>query len=313
MLFKIIVKDLRIENMKYLPILFVLFCVSCQKNDLKPLILMTDFGEKDGAVAAMRGVANGVSDKIQIFDLSHQITPYDVWEGAYRLHQTAPFWKSGSVFVCVIDPGVGTERRSIVLKTKENHFYVGPDNGLFTLVAENEGIEEIREIDLKKHRLPKSDSSYTFFGRDVFAFVGAKLASSKIGFEDVGDKLSSNSLQMIKYQKPVFENGKILGGIPILDIQYGNVWTNIDKATFANLNVKIGEKISVKFYQKDTLIKEIVVPYQNTFGEVKEGEDLCYFNSLMNLSFAVNMGNFSEKYSILSGFEWRIELQKVQK
>lgn len=274
---------------------------------------MTDFGEKDGAVAAMRGVANGVSNELQIFDLSHQITPYDIWEGAYRLFQTSPFWQNGSVFVCVVDPGVGTERKSIVLKTKANHYFVGPDNGLFTLVAEAEGIEQVREIDLKKHRLPKSDSSYTFFGRDVFAFTGAKLASGTINFEEVGEELLPSSLNLIKYQKPTFENGKILGGIPILDIQYGNVWTNIDKQTFAKLNVKIGEKLIAKFYKNDELISEVIVPYQNTFGEVKEGEDLCYFNSLMNLSFAVNMGDFSKKYSVLSGFEWKIDLQKLQK
>lgn len=296
-----------------LSVLIIFVLNSCDKSKQKPLVLMTDFGEKDGAVAAMRGVANGVSNELQIFDLSHQITPYNIWEGAYRLFQTSPFWQNGSVFVCVVDPGVGTERKSIVIKTKANHYFVGPDNGLFTLVAEAEGIEQIREIDLKKHRLPKSDSSYTFFGRDVFAFTGAKLASGTINFEEVGEELPPSSLNLIKYQKPTFENGKILGGIPILDIQYGNVWTNIDKQTFAKLNVKIGDKLIAKFYKNDELISEVIVPYQNTFGEVKEGEDLCYFNSLMILSFAVNMGDFSKKYSILSGFEWKIDLQKLQK
>ncbi|MCU0326471.1 MAG: S-adenosyl-l-methionine hydroxide adenosyltransferase family protein [Spirosomaceae bacterium] len=274
---------------------------------------MTDFGEKDGAVAAMRGVANGVSHNLQIYDLSHQITPYDIWEGAYRLFQTSPFWQEGSVFVCVIDPGVGTARKSIVLKTKANHFFVGPNNGLFTLIAEAEGIEQLREIDLKKHRLPKSDSSYTFFGRDVFVFTGAKLASGVINFDEVGIELPISSLNLIKYQKAMFEDGKILGGIPILDVQYGNVWTNIDKKTFKKLDVKVGDKLIAKFYKNNELVSEVIVPYQNTFGEVKVGEDLCYFNSLMNLSFAVNMGDFSKKYSVLSGFEWKIELQKLQK
>src|SRR5476649_1453648 len=116
------------------------------------LVLQADFGLKDGAVAAMRGVAVGVSPQIRLFDLSHENTPFDIWEAAYRLKQTAPFWPAGTVFVSVIDPGVGTERKSVVLKTKSGHLFVSPDNGTLTLIAEELGIEAVREIDETKNR-----------------------------------------------------------------------------------------------------------------------------------------------------------------
>lgn len=279
------------------------------KSQKSPLVLMTDFGVKDGAVAAMKGVALNLAPDLTIHDLTHEIPAYNIWEGAFRLQQTAPYWAAGTVFVCVVDPGVGTERKSIILKTKASHYFVGPDNGLLTLVAENEGIEEIREISAA-NRLPNSQNSYTFFGRDVFAYSGAKLASGIIEFKEVGEKVTDNQLIMLPYPKSKFENGIVSGGIPVLDIQYGNVWTNIDAKTLSNLHVKIGDRLSIKIFEKDKLIYQGPMSYQNTFGEVKEGENLCYMNSLLNLSLGINMGNFSEKHKVFSGIDWKIEVKK---
>lgn len=280
------------------------------KTQNSPLVLMTDFGVKDGAVAAMKGVALNLAPDLTIHDLTHEIPAYNIWEGAFRLQQTAPYWPTGTVFVCVVDPGVGTERKSIILKTKANHYYVGPDNGLFTLVAESEGVEEIREISAA-NRLPNSQNSYTFFGRDVFAYSGAKLASAGINFEEVGEKVVDNKLIMLEYSKPTFENGLISGGIPILDIQYGNVWTNIDQKITNQLGLKIGDKLSVKIFDGEKKVFEGQMPYVHTFGDVKEGENLCYMNSLLNLSFGINMDDFSKKYKVGSGTNWRVELRKL--
>jgi S-adenosylmethionine hydrolase len=231
---------------------------------------MTDFGVKDGAVAAMKGVALNLAPNLTIHDLTHEIPAYNIWEGAFRLQQTAPYWADGTVFVCVVDPGVGTKRKSIILKTKANHYYVGPDNGLFTLVAENEGIDEIREIS-EANRLPSSQNSYTFFGRDVFAYSGAKLASNKISFEEVGEKVDNNTLVKLDYPKPTFENGFISGGIPILDIQYGNVWTNINQKIMNQLGLKIGDKLLVKIFDGEIDIsKNIEKKDFQTVEEIKE-------------------------------------------
>src|SRR6188768_1375911 len=158
---------------------------SCSKDSSKKnaLVFQSDFGLKDGAVGAMKGVAFGVSDKLRIFDITHEIPPYNIWEASYRLDQTAAYWPVGTVFVSIIDPGVGSDRKSIVLKTKSGHYFVTPDNGTVTLVAAALGIESVREIDETKNRLKRSRSSYTFHGRDVYAYTGARLAAEVISFE----------------------------------------------------------------------------------------------------------------------------------
>ncbi|SKC15395.1 SAM hydrolase/SAM-dependent halogenase family protein [Dyadobacter psychrophilus] len=273
------------------------------------LVFQSDFGLKDGAVSAMKGVASGVSPDLRMYDLTHEIPAYNIWEGAYRLVQTAPYWPIGTVFVSVVDPGVGTERKSVVMKSKSGHYFVTPDNGTLTLVAEQLGIQELREIDEAVNRRKDSNESYTFHGRDVYAFTAARLAANVISFEQVGRKLE-NKVVSIPYQKAVFENGHVTGAIPILDIQYGNVWTNINKEVFNKLNIKIGEDIQVQVFNQDSKIYEGKVRYVNTFGEVKEGADVGYFNSLLNFSLGINMGSFSEKYKVLSGGEWRIVLTK---
>ncbi|MEO5958953.1 MAG: SAM-dependent chlorinase/fluorinase, partial [Opitutaceae bacterium] len=159
--------------MKKLLVALIIFGLGLARAEEHALVLQTDFGLKDGAVAAMRGVAVGVSARLSVHDLSHENTPFDIWEGAYRLRQAAPFWPAGTVFVSVIDPGVGTERKSIVAQTKSGHFFVTPDNGTLTLVAEALGIAAVRAIDETKHRRQGSERSYTFHGRDVYVYVGA--------------------------------------------------------------------------------------------------------------------------------------------
>ena len=209
-----------------------------------PLVLQTDFGVKDGAVAAMKGVAVGVSPTLAIYDLSHENTPYDVWEGAYRLKQTAPFWPAGTVFVSVIDPGVGTERKAVVLKTRSGHYFVGPDNGTWTLIAEDLGVEAVRQIDETRHRRAGSEKSYTFHGRDVFAYVGAKLAAGVITFEDVGPLLPP-TVQKLSYAKPRLEGRALIGAIPVETMRKANysVDRDADKRSPAEAAKALGAEI----------------------------------------------------------------------
>ncbi|MBC7747300.1 MAG: S-adenosyl-l-methionine hydroxide adenosyltransferase family protein [Methylotenera sp.] len=273
------------------------------------LVFQSDFGLKDGAVSAMKGVALGVSTDIKIFDLTHEIPAFNVWEAAYRLSQTAQYYPTGTVFVSVCDPGVGTSRHSVVLLTKSGHYFVTPDNGTLTLIAEQLGIQEIREIDEVKNRRKNSNESYTFHGRDVYAYTGARLAAKTIDFEQVGIKLPKEVVK-IAFQKPVFENGIIKGAIPILDIQYGNVWTNIDKKTFSKLEVKSGDLIKVQIFNGTEKVFEGQLPLVNTFGQAAIGNEVCYFNSLLNFALAVNQGSFSERYKVYSGADWSILISK---
>ncbi|RFM33715.1 DNA-directed RNA polymerase subunit delta [Chitinophaga silvisoli] len=273
----------------------------------KIIVYQTDFGLKDGAVAEMKGVALGVSSFLQLFDLTHEIPAYNIWEAAYRLQQTAPYWPTGTVFVSVVDPGVGSSRKSVVLKTKSGHFFVTPDNGTLTLVAKQLGIAAIREIDESRNRRQHSAESYTFHGRDVYSYTAARLASGMITFEQVGPKLA-DSVVRIPFQEPVYKNHVISGNIPVLDIQYGNIWTNIDGPTFNQLKLKTGDTMHVKIFHADTLIYTGNIPYVTTFSAVPDGAPLAYLNSLLNVSFALNMDNFSLRYHIYSGPDWKVAI-----
>ena len=275
------------------------------------LVLQTDFGLKDGAVAAMKGVAVGVELKLPIFDLSHENTPYDIWEAAYRLKQTAAFWPAGTVFVSVVDPGVGTDRASVVLQTKSGHFFVSPDNGTLTLVAEDLGIAGVRQIDESRHRRAGSDKSYTFHGRDVYVFVGAKLAAGAIQFDDVGPPRSAEVVRL-EYSRPVLSEGRISGGIPALDPNYGNVWTNIPESILADGGISLGDHVRVTIRRAGDLVYQRVIPYVPTFGAVPEGQPLLYLNSLLNVALALNQDSFAARHGIRAGADWSISLEPAQ-
>lgn len=289
----------------------VLFLASCteRKPATSVLVLQTDFGLKDGAVSAMKGVAISVEPSLKIFDLTHEIPAYNIWEAAYRLDQTAIYWPAGTVFVSVVDPGVGTSRKSVVLKTKSGHYFIGPDNGSFTLISQSLGIESIREIDSSKNRRQGSSKSYTFHGRDLYAFTGARLAAGKISYEEIGPALP-NSVIQLPYQIPAITNQTIKGTIPILDVQYGNLWTNIpDSMVFKN-DLNYGDSLLLKIFHHDSAVYEGKIFLARTFGEVPEGKPLAYINSLMNFSVAINQGSFSETFKIGSGPDWTIELKR---
>jgi len=289
--------------------LFLLLVYYGSRGQNKIVVFQSDFGLKDGAVSAMKGVAMDVSADLKLFDITHEIPAYDIWEAAYRLEQTVPYWPRGTVFVSVVDPGVGTSRKSVVLKTKTGQFIVTPDNGTLTLIALSQGIAEIRQIDETRNRRKNSQESYTFHGRDVYAYTGARLAAGLITFEQVGSKLPDQVVE-IPYQPALKEGIKLKGTIAILDIQYGNVWTNIGKELFDQLKVSYGDILRVEIYHNQKKLYSADMPYCQTFGAVNMGQPLAYLNSLLQLSFALNQDNFSKKYSISSGSDWRVEVWK---
>ncbi|MBN8855067.1 MAG: hypothetical protein BGO55_25340 [Sphingobacteriales bacterium 50-39] len=284
--------------------------VHLSQGQSKVVVYQTDFGLKDGAVSEMKGVAIGVSPDLKLFDLTHEIPAFNIWEAAYRLRQTVPYWPAGTVFVSVVDPGVGTERRSVVLKTRTGQFIVTPDNGTLTLVAETLGIAEIREIDENVNRRKGSQESYTFHGRDVYSYTGARLAAGVITFEQVGPLLPRQEVVSIPYQKAVLEGKVIKGTIPVLDVQYGNIWTNIPGDLFAQLKPAFGDQLHVKVLHQGKSVYEGDMPYSATFGAVAKGKPLVYLNSLLQLSFALNQGSFAAEHKISSGNDWSVEVSK---
>ncbi|MGE6167589.1 SAM hydrolase/SAM-dependent halogenase family protein [Aeromonas rivipollensis] len=274
------------------------------------LVFQTDFGLKDGAVSAMKGVAFGVDSTLPLHDLTHEIPAYNIWEASYRLYQTLQYWPAGTVFVSVVDPGVGTERKSVVLKTRSGHYIVSPDNGTLTLVAEHFGIEAVRRIDEKRNRLKGSEKSYTFHGRDVYAYTGARLASGAIGFEQVGPLLPAEVVT-IPYQPAVAEqDGTLKGTIPILDVQYGNVWTNIDDALLTKAGISKGDQACIRISEGEVVKFDGKAPYVSSFGDVPQGQPLVYLNSLLQVSVALNMDSFAARHQVQSGANWHVSLKK---
>ncbi|NQY01707.1 MAG: S-adenosyl-l-methionine hydroxide adenosyltransferase family protein [Halieaceae bacterium] len=271
------------------------------------LVFQSDFGLEEPAVASMKGVAYGVSPELNIFDNTHEIPVFNIWEAAYRLNQVANYWPADTVFVSVVDPGVGTNRKSVVLKTRNGQLFVTPDTGSLPLVAESLGIDAVREIDESKNRLKGSERSHTFHGRDVYAYTGARLAAGAISFEEVGPLLKPEVVS-ISYQKPEMTDKGIIGSIPILDAHFGNVWTNISADLFDTLRVSVGETVQVRIREGDKVLFEQRVEFVSSFGGVALGEPAIYVNDILNIGLALNQGNFAEQYSIQPGGQRVIEL-----
>ncbi|MCR2822925.1 SAM hydrolase/SAM-dependent halogenase family protein [Lederbergia panacisoli] len=277
------------------------------------LVIQTDFGLSDGAVSAMYGVATSVDPTLRIFDLTHDIPQYNIWEGSYRLYQTISYWPEGTVFVSVVDPGVGSDRRSVVAKTTENQYIVTPDNGTLTHIRDAIGIQEVRIIDETVNRLPKSGESYTFHGRDVYAYTGARLASGVISFEEVGPEVPVESVVTLTKFNPTIDESSVTGNIDILDIRFGNLWTNIDRTLFLQLAVEYGDNFEVTIQNDTRQVYKNIMTYGRSFADSHLGEPLIYVNSLDKLGIAINQGSFAKAYHIETGANWKIALRKVPK
>jgi S-adenosylmethionine hydrolase len=198
-----------------------------------------------------------------------------------------------------------------VLKTKTGHYFVTPDNGSLTLVAETMGIDAVREIDEAVNRLKGSEKSYTFHGRDVYAYTGARLAARVIDFQSVGTLLPAEVMSM-PYEKSHLDGKQLKGHIPILDVQYGNVWTNIEREKLVALGMSPGDSAQVTISENGNVIYDETIPYVKTFGEVNKGKAAIYINDLLNVAFAINQGDFAATFGVNSGPQWSVQMVKVQ-
>ena len=271
-----------------------------------PLVFQTDFGLVDGAVSAMYGVAYCVHPGLKIHDLTHDITPYNIWEASYRLIQTLEYWPENTVFVSVVDPGVGSDRKSVVARTNTGRYIVTPDNGTLTHVLRMEGICEVREIDEHINRLPRSSDSYTFHGRDVYAYTGARLASGIIDFEGVGPKLDVKGLNILPIVEPYLDGKAVHGTIDILDVRFGSLWTNIPRELFLKTGIQYGDRVSITIENETRTVYRNIILFAKSFADVYVGEALAYVNSLDCVAVAINQGSFARAYNIGTGNSWSI-------
>lgn len=279
----------------------------------KLLVFQSDFGLVDGAVATMYGVAHEVDENLKLYNLTHDITPYNISEASYRLFQSVEYWPKGTVFVSVVDPGVGSNRKSVVALTKDGHYIVTPDNGTLTHLKKYVGIVAVREIEESKHRRQNTEHSYTFHGRDVYAYTGAKLASGNIAFEEVGEELKVEDILELELGKVTKTEDSIKGSIDILDVRFGSLWTNITREDFLSMGFNIGEKVEVVIKNGTSLVYNNHVVYGRSFADVHISEQIIYVNSLYRMALAINQGNFAKAYSVGTGVHWTIEFRKINK
>ena len=278
----------------------------------KLLVFQSDFGLVDGAVAAMYGVAHEVQRDLRTYDLTHDIKPFNIWEASYRLFQALQYWPTDTVFVSVVDPGVGSARKSVVAKTERGQLIVTPDNGTLTHLKKFIGIAEMREIEESKHRLKDSEHSHTFHGRDVYAYTGAKLASETITFEEVGPALSVEDIVEVVLGETVRTETGIRGSIDILDVRFGSLWTNILREEFNEMGFEYGERIEVIIKNGPTMVYNNRITFGKSFADVYASEPIIYINSLYRVAVAINQGNFARAYNIGTGIHWTIEFRRIE-
>ena len=275
------------------------------------VVMQTDFG-KGIAVCTMQGVCTMVDKELRVFDCSHDINNFDTYQASISLDYIVDFWPTGTVFISVVDPGVGTSRRASVAKLKNGSYVVTPDNGSLTHLKERIGIEEIRMIDEKVNRLKNTEKCNIFHGRDLFAYCGARLASGIITFEEVGPAYDVNEIvthELVPYK---VEESVITGMIANADYHFGLICSNIPAEVFERENIRYGDYVHVTIQKKgqDAPAFEGKVPFCQSFGFVKEGEPLLMISESLHIQAALNCANMAEKYDLHAGSDWTMKIEK---
>ncbi len=254
---------------------------------MPPIGLITDLGWGDYYVGAMKGVILSINPEAKIVDISHQIPKHDVEKAAFVLCYAADTFPRNSVFIAVIDPGVGTERKCILLRTREKNFnFIGPDNGVFSFVADRFGVSEVREVSNSDFMLPGVSS--TFHGRDIMAPAGAHISLNP-KLSEVGPEIGG--FEKFDIETPCVENGVVSGQIINID-DFGNLITNIPSDLVYDL-AEFGDVLDVRIAGH-----EFFIPFVRTFGDVSKGEKLCYIGSIDTLEIAKNRGNLSYELDV---------------
>ena len=262
---------------------------------LPDIVLQTDFGLTTGFVASMYGVIRMVDQSLDVFDLNHEIRPFDMRQGSFLLRDTIPYWKGGTVFVSVVDPGVGTARRGCVAKLNNSSFVVTPDNGSLTAILD--WVVAVREIDESVNRLKGSDKANSFHGRDVFAYTAARLAGGIIDFEGVGPEYPVNEIVTFETTHGTVAPGRAEGEIAGCTKHFGGAGTNIDVDEFEKTGIVYGDMTHVTIVKNGETLFDRDVLYHKSFGFVPEGEPILYNGSTTpTIALSLNKRSFAEKF-----------------
>ena len=278
---------------------------------MKPAIVMqTDF-TKGMATCTMDGVICSIDPSLRTYDCCHTIKPYDTYAASISLYYVVDFWPAGTVFVSVVDPGVGTSRRACVAKLKNGCYVVTPDNGTLTHMKRYVGIEAVREIDETKNRLTTTREVSIFHGRDLFAYCAAKLASGIIDFEGVGPAYPVEEIVAHEMIQPKMENGVLSGMIETSARGFGLVNSNIPYQMLEEMGVHHGDKVECTVRRDGTEVYRTAMPYVPSFGHVAVGEPLVMISENKHLQIAKNLGDISTEYDIGTGPAWTLSFTKL--
>ena len=255
------------------------------------IVFMTDFGVVDDSVAICRGVMYSIMPEVRIVDLTHQVTPFSILDGARFLYGATPYYPAGTVFVVVVDPGVGSTRKAIVAKSKRGQYFVLPDNGVITLVEQRDGIEGVHEITNTDWMIGTKLSS-TFHGRDIFSPVGAHVARGD-DWTHVGPETPVKSLVRLELKAVRFDARGVSAEVIATDGPFGNLVTNLDGEDFLKLGYRHGQDVPIEVGGKEMKIK-----FVRTFSDVPLSQPLLYIDSRGHLGLAVNQGSFTAVYEV---------------
>jgi S-adenosylmethionine hydrolase len=253
------------------------------------IVFMTDFGVANDAVAICKAVMIGIAPDARIMDITHLVTPYQIGEASRMLEGVTPYYPAGTVFVIVVDPGVGTSRKAVIVKTKKGQYFVVPDNGLMTPIVDKDGLEGAREITNPAWMIGDKISS-TFHGRDIFSPAGAHLALGE-DWTQAGPPV--NELVRLNPPTATLDAKGITGEVIGLDDPFGSLITDISGDDFKKLGYTLDEKVTVKIANKS-----YTMPYVKTFSGVPIGQPLLYLDSRNRVGFAVNQRDFSKVYKV---------------
>lgn len=251
------------------------------------LTLTTDFGTRDGYVAAMKGVMLGINPDLKLVDVAHEVAAHDIMEGAFILRNVAASFPAGTVHLAVVDPGVGSNRKPIAMKYR-NQLFVGPDNGLFSLVLSGHSADQVVELDQPRFWRQEKVSA-TFHGRDIFAPIAARLASG-LSLSSAGSP--TDSMQSLHWALPISDDQGIQGWIVHID-RFGNCITNIQREQFHSQR----RDRDFKCYAGTS----IIASNSTTYSDVDPGEATVLFNSQDHLEIAIHQGSAASLLGIRKG------------
>lgn len=280
---------------------------------MKPCIVwQTDFGLKWGAVAAMRGVCKQVDPSLECVDITHEIEQYNILAASREIMYVEPFWPKGTVFVSVVDPGVGTDRRACVAALKDGNYVVTPDNGTLTHLFYQVGIREIREIDESINRYPGTENVSVFHGRDIFAYTAARLAAGVITFEQTGPSYPVEETVLFDQDmiRARIDGTSVSGIVSSVSDPFGSIAFNVLSSDFKAAGYQHGDRLRITLSRQNEVYFDQEVLYAKSFGFVNVGEPILFDSSTNYLELGINQGSFREKYQVCSGSDYTFRISR---